>query len=92
MTLTVERVSGTDGAVTVNYATANGTATAGADYTATSGTLSFADGQASRTISVPVLEDTLVEGSETFYADAIERGRRRDARVARDRDCHDQRQ
>ncbi len=66
VTLTVQRVSGTDGAVTVSYATTNGTATAGTDYTATSGTLSFADGQASRTISVPVLEDSSVEGNESF--------------------------
>ena len=66
VTLTVERVSGTDGAVTVNYATANGTATAGADYTARSGTLSFTAGQATATVQVPILEDTAVEGNETF--------------------------
>ncbi|MBK6998543.1 MAG: M10 family metallopeptidase C-terminal domain-containing protein [Rhodoferax sp.] len=52
--------------VTVNYATANGTATAGSDYTATSGTLSFAAGETSRTITVPVLGDKTAESSETF--------------------------
>jgi hypothetical protein len=52
--------------VTVNYATANGTATAGSDYTAKSGTLTFAPGTTSMTIAVTVLGDTLVEGNETF--------------------------
>ena len=40
--------------VTVNFATANGTASAGEDYTATSGTLTFAPGQTSKTISIVV--------------------------------------
>ncbi len=52
--------------VTVRYATANGTATAGSDYTAVSGTLTFAPGQLTRTIAVPVLGDTVVEPNETF--------------------------
>lgn len=52
-------------AVTVAYATSNGTATAGTDYTATSGTLTIAAGQTSGTINVPVLGDTTVESSET---------------------------
>jgi hypothetical protein len=66
VTLTVERVNGTDGAVSVGYATANGSAVAGSDYTAIGGTLNFAAGQASATIQVPVADDVLVEGSETF--------------------------
>lgn len=52
--------------VTVNYATANGTATAGEDYTNTSGTLTFAAGTTSKTISVPIIGDTNVENNETF--------------------------
>ena len=52
--------------VAVAYATANGTATAGADYGASSGTLTFAPGVTSRTISVPILSDTTFEGDETF--------------------------
>jgi hypothetical protein len=52
--------------VTVGYATANGTATAGSDYTATSGTLTIASGTSSGTINVPVIGDTSVEGNETF--------------------------
>ncbi|MFM8599018.1 MAG: Calx-beta domain-containing protein, partial [Mycobacterium sp.] len=52
--------------VTVGYATANGTATAGQDYTATSGTVSFAPGVISQQISVNVTGDTTVEPDETF--------------------------
>jgi len=52
--------------VTVAYATANGTATAGSDYTAQSGTLTFSAGQTSKTISVVVNGDTTVEPNETF--------------------------
>ena len=53
-------------AVSVDYATSNGTATAGADYTATSGTLSFQSGETTKTVSVPVLNDAHDEGSETL--------------------------
>lgn len=63
--ITVQRVNGSDGAVSVAYATSNGTATAGSDYTATSGVLSFTAGETSKTFSVPVLNDTAVEGNET---------------------------
>jgi hypothetical protein len=52
--------------VTVSYATANGTAVAGSDYTPASGTLSFAPGDRTKTIGVAVLADSLVEGWETF--------------------------
>ena len=52
--------------VTVDYATSDGTATAGADYTATSDTLSFAAGETAKTVSVPVLDDAHDEGTETL--------------------------
>ncbi|MEQ8995976.1 MAG: glycoside hydrolase family 9 protein [Coleofasciculus sp. B1-GNL1-01] len=55
-----------DQEVMVEYGTANGTATAGSDYTAQSGTLTFAAGETSKIISVPVLGDTTVENNETF--------------------------
>jgi parallel beta-helix repeat protein len=55
--------------VTVSFATANATATAGPDYTAVSGTLTFPAGTTTRTVAVPVLGDTLVEGDETFWLD-----------------------
>ena len=53
-------------AVTVEYATSDGTATAGADYTAKSGTLTFARGETVKTVSVAILDDSHDEGSETF--------------------------
>ena len=52
--------------VTVVYATSDGTATAGADYAATGGTLTFEPGETRQTISVEVLDDDEVEGDETF--------------------------
>ena len=56
--------------VTVDYATADGPsqggATADADYTATSGTLTFATGETEKTVSVAVLDDVIDEGHETF--------------------------
>jgi hypothetical protein len=53
-------------AVTVSYATADGTANAGSDYQAASGTLTFAPGQTTRTIDVQVIGDATVEPDETF--------------------------
>jgi probable HAF family extracellular repeat protein len=52
--------------VTVKYATADGTATAGSDYLATSGTLTFAPGETSKTITVKVIGDRIFESNETF--------------------------
>ena len=52
--------------ITVDYATSDGTATAGTDYTATSGTLTFAPGENSATIEVPVIDDAHDEGDETL--------------------------
>ena len=52
--------------LTVDYATSDGTATAGADYTGTSGTLTIGAGSSSGTIQVSVIDDEHNEGSETF--------------------------
>jgi hypothetical protein len=54
-------------AVTINYATADGTATAGTDYQTRSGQITIAAGQTSATITVPVVGDRLAENSETFF-------------------------
>jgi hypothetical protein len=55
--------------VTVHFATANGTAAAGSDYNATSGTITFAPGQTRRTVTVFVRGDTVRELDETFFVD-----------------------
>jgi hypothetical protein len=52
--------------VSVDYATSNGTATAGSDYSSVSDTLDFARGVTSMTFTVPILEDSSVEGNETI--------------------------
>ena len=52
--------------VNVDYATSDGTATAGQDYTAAGGTLTFSDGEAAKTVTVTVLDDSHDEGSETL--------------------------
>ncbi|NGZ44610.1 hypothetical protein EWU23_08985, partial [Cytophagaceae bacterium 50C-KIRBA] len=59
---------------TVNYTTSGGTATNGTDYTNTTGTLTYAIGESSKTITVPVLDDLTGESTETFnivLADAV---------------------
>nr|WP_232786762.1 Calx-beta domain-containing protein [Mycolicibacterium aurum] len=53
--------------VTVNYATSNGTAIAGVDYTATTGTITFAPGVTSQLVHVDVIGDSVVEQNETFF-------------------------
>jgi hypothetical protein len=64
-TVTLSAASGQT--VTVNYATANGTATAGSDYAAGSGTLTFTAGMTAQTFSVAVKGDVLDETNETFF-------------------------
>jgi chitinase len=56
--------------VTVPYATKDGSATAPADYAATSGTLTFAPGERSKVVEVPIVNDKLSEGDETFTLSA----------------------
>jgi CSLREA domain-containing protein len=64
-TVVVTRTLGTAGAASVDYATSDGTAAAGADYTPASGTLNFAPGEATKTFNVTVLNDALNEDMET---------------------------
>ncbi len=66
LTITVLRTGGTANNVAVNYSTSNETAIAGQDYTAVSGTLSFAGGQTSRTFIIPITNDGIPEANETF--------------------------
>jgi len=66
MTFTVTLSAAYDQAVTVNFATGNGTATAGEDYAARSGTLTFAPGETTKTITVTVHGDKKREADEYF--------------------------
>ncbi|MGV7204245.1 putative Ig domain-containing protein [Xanthomonas citri] len=65
-TFTVSLSAASGQTVTVNYATADGTATAGSDYVARSGTLTFAPGVTAQGVAVTVNGDTAVEPNETF--------------------------
>jgi len=65
-TFTVVRSGDLNRASTVQVVTAAGSATAGTDFTSTSATVSFAAGQSSKPVNVPVRGDLLSEGSETF--------------------------
>lgn len=64
-TITVARVDGATSIVTVDYATSDGTASAGSDYTASSGTLTFNQGETSKTFTIPISNDGVFEPDET---------------------------
>ncbi len=65
-TITVNRSGSTDGAVSVDYATASGTATSGSDFTAAAGTLNWAAGDSTaKTFTVTITNDSDVESDET---------------------------
>lgn len=66
LSYTLTRTGGSD-AFSVNFATANGTATAGADYVANSGVVNFAAGQNTATVDVMVNGDTVPEANETVF-------------------------
>jgi hypothetical protein len=66
ITFTVTLSNAADHDMTVAYGTADGTALAGSDYTATSGTITFAAGETSHTVTVPVIDDTVFENPEAF--------------------------
>ncbi len=66
LNLTVLRKGGSTGSLTVDFATIDGEATAGQDYTATSGTLTFNAGETSKNIQIPILDDAVTESFEIF--------------------------
>jgi hypothetical protein len=67
---TISLSNGSDTPITVDFATQNGAgqggATAGADFTAVAGKITFVPGQTVQTISVPIVDDSIIEGNETF--------------------------
>jgi uncharacterized delta-60 repeat protein len=64
-TVSVLRTDGSAGSVSVEYFTANGTAAAGLDYQVRSGSLNFTDGETSQTFAIPIINDSLLEQTET---------------------------
>jgi uncharacterized delta-60 repeat protein len=64
-TITINRVGGTTGTVSAVVSTSNGSAKAGTDYTPVSTTVVFNSGETSKTITIPILSDGLVDGNET---------------------------
>jgi len=64
--VTVKRVGGSAGEVSVDYTTTDGSATAGADYSSALGPLTFLDGETSQSFSVSIINDTAVESDEDF--------------------------
>lgn len=66
VTFTITREGDTTLAADVDFTTVDGTAIAGADYIAQSGTLSFADGETTKEVVVQVIDDGIAEGFETF--------------------------
>ncbi len=67
VTVAVNRTGNSQGEVSVDYATSDGTAKAGSDYTQTTGSLSWQDGDASaKSFTVTIIDDSLVEGEESL--------------------------
>jgi uncharacterized delta-60 repeat protein len=64
--INVQRIGNTNNAVSVNYATSDGTAHAGVNYLAASGSLTFAAGESQKVVTVPLLHDTNATGDLTF--------------------------
>ena len=91
LAFTVSLSAAATGPVTVAYVTNNGTATAGSDYTAASGTLTFAAGETSKVVHVQVSGDTAVEGNETLTLTLAVAERRHHRRRHGDRHHHQRR-
>ena len=69
LTMTATLSAASSSAVTVNYASKDGSATAGSDYVAVNGILTFAPGETSKTFDIAVNGDTVYESNESFYVD-----------------------
>lgn len=69
VSLTVNRINGSDTAATVTYATVADTASSGSDFIAENGSIVFNDGQITRNIIITLQDDPDVEGNEVFFVD-----------------------
>ncbi len=65
-TITINRLRGSDGTVSVTFSTSDGTATAPADYTDSDQLVTFSPGQTSTTVTIPLVDDGFNEGNETI--------------------------
>ena len=66
VTITVTRTGNTSGTATVVYSTTDGSALNGGDYNGAAGTLAFAAGESSKSFTVSIIDDLVVEGTESF--------------------------
>ncbi len=62
----VVRTAGSDGTVSIQYKTNSGTAVAGTDFRSTAGTLTFGPGEVRKLVSIPLLNDSVIESPESF--------------------------
>lgn len=67
VTITATRTGDLQGSASIRYGTSNGTALAGSDYSAVSGYLTFGASETTKTFTIPILEDSAIEGDETFF-------------------------
>ena len=65
-TVTVTLSASSANVITVAYTTSDGSTAVGLDYTATSGTITFAAGQTTRTFTIPIINDATIESNETI--------------------------
>ena len=91
MSFTVTLSKAATAPVTVQYATSNGTATAGQDYVAASGTITFAAGETSKTVNVVVNGDATSESDETFTVTLVESVRHHHSHCGGHRHDHERR-
>ncbi|MDP7477275.1 MAG: Calx-beta domain-containing protein, partial [Candidatus Peribacteraceae bacterium] len=66
LVITIDRTGGSAGEITVDYETLEGQARAGDDYTETSGTLTFKEGESQKIVAIPILADDRDDPRETF--------------------------
>lgn len=69
LVFTVTKTGSATASYSINYATVNGTALAGSDYTAATGTLAFVTADTTKTVTIATINNTTAEPSEVFYVD-----------------------
>lgn len=67
VSVTINRYNGSTGDVTLNYSTVDDTAKSGIDYIKTTGVVTFKDGEISKTINIPIIDNLVTNSNKTFY-------------------------